>query len=99
MEVNGGKNNKCWVLLYELIGTCILSCALNISGGRVEALGIALFMIVIAFGPVSGAHVNPAVSLAVFVAEWNCGNICYLLMIWVAQFAGAALGFALAASS
>jgi hypothetical protein len=31
MEVEGGEKNKCWVLLYEFIGTAILTEAINLS--------------------------------------------------------------------
>lgn len=72
------------MILYELIGTAVLVGALNISGGKTEALGLALFMIIMAFGPVSGAHVNPAVSLGIFIKESKIENLCFLLEIWVA---------------
>ena len=83
MEVPGGKDRKLFVCLYELVGTAVLICALNISGGSAEAVGIALFTIAIFIGPVSGGHVNPAVSLAVFIKEGDCANFGFLMMICV----------------
>jgi len=58
---------KLFVLVYEAVGTLILMAALNVSDGKAEALGIAFFMAILAFGPVTGAHFNPAISLAVWI--------------------------------
>lgn len=63
------------------------------SGGAVTHVGIALtFGLIVltciyAFGPVSGAHLNPAVTLALVVARrfpWS-----RLLVYWVSQLVGA----------
>jgi len=91
-------------MLAEFIGTLALvlfGCGAAVLGGmdHVGQLGIALafgFAIVAmayGIGPVSGCHVNPAVSLAVFVA----GRMPLMEMIqyWVAQFAGAVAGAAI----
>ena len=94
-----GENNKCLVCLYEAIGTCVLVAALNISGGKPEALGIALFMGVLAFSKVSGSHLNPAVTLGIFVKERDFTKILYLLMMWASQIIGAVGGLAVAYST
>jgi aquaporin Z len=91
-------------MLAEFVGTLALvlfGCGAAVLGGfdHVGQLGIALafgFAIVAmayGIGPVSGCHVNPAVSLAVFVA----GRMPLMEMIqyWVAQFAGAVAGAAI----
>jgi glycerol uptake facilitator-like aquaporin len=70
-----------FVCLYEFIGTAILIGALNLSGGKAEAVTIALFCIAIFLGPVSGGHVNPAVSTAVFIKEGKMGNLAAFLFI------------------
>lgn len=87
-------------LIAEFIGTLTLvlfGCGAAVLGGEhVGQLGIALafgFAIVAmayGIGPVSGCHVNPAVSLAVFVA----GRMSAKDMIgyWVAQVLGALAG-------
>jgi aquaporin Z len=89
--------------LAEFFGTLILvlfGCGAAVLGGdHVGQLGIALsfgFAIVAlayGLGPISGGHVNPAVSLGVFIA----GRMTAREMIgyWVAQFAGALAGAAL----
>jgi len=87
----------------EFFGTLILvlfGCGAAVLGGEhVGQLGIALsfgFAIVAlayGLGSISGGHVNPAVSLGVFVA----GRMPARAMIgyWVAQFAGALAGASL----
>jgi aquaporin Z len=87
----------------EFLGTLILvlfGCgAAVLAGDQVGQLGIALsfgFAIVAlayGLGPISGGHVNPAVSLAVFIARRMSAR--EMLLYWVAQFAGAVVGAAL----
>jgi len=58
------------------------------------ATGAALVALILAFGPVSGAHLNPAVSLA---SAWLEGTSARQTLAYVAaQVAGAFLGVALA---
>jgi aquaporin Z len=87
----------------EFFGTLILvlfGCgAVVLGGAQVGQLGIALsfgFAIVAlsyGLGPISGGHVNPAVSLGVFLAGRM--NAREMLGYWAAQFAGALAGAAL----
>ncbi len=89
-------------MLAEFAGTLVLvlfGCGAAVLGGdHVGQLGIALafgFAIVAmayGIGPVSGCHVNPAVSLAVFVAGRM--SVTDMLAYWAAQFAGAVAGAA-----
>jgi Glycerol uptake facilitator and related permeases (Major Intrinsic Protein Family) len=89
----------------EFIGTLTLvlfGCgAAVLAGDHVGQLGIALafgFAIVAmayGIGPVSGCHVNPAVSLAVFVAGRMSAR--EMLLYWIAQFLGALAGAGLLA--
>ena len=51
------------------------------------AFGFVLIFVAYAFGPVSGAHVNPAVTLAMVIARKQ--PIQEAVGYWVAQFAGA----------
>ncbi len=84
-------------IVAEFIGTFALvlfGCGAAVLGGdHVGQLGIALafgFAIVAmayGIGPVSGCHVNPAVSLAAFVAGRM--SIKEMALYWVAQFAAA----------
>jgi aquaporin Z len=87
-------------IVAEFIGTFALvlfGCGAAVLGGdHVGQLGIALAfgfaIIALAYGigPVSGCHVNPAVSLAAFVAGRM--SVKEMLLYWGAQFAGATGG-------
>ncbi|TDQ83172.1 aquaporin Z [Dongia mobilis] len=87
-------------LLAEFIGTLTLvlfGCgAAVLAGSQVGQLGIALafgFAIVAmayGIGPVSGCHVNPAVSLGAFVAGRMTARD--MMLYWVAQVLGAIAG-------
>ncbi len=90
-------------MLAEFVGTLVLvlfGCgAVVLAGDHVGQLGIALAfgsaIVAMAYGigPVSGCHVNPAVSLAVFVAGRM--SLMEMFQYWVAQFAGALAGAAI----
>lgn len=59
------------------------------------AWGMAVFSAIAVVGNVSGAHINPAVSLAIFLdSQANGGSfgVDSLLGYWAAQFIGAFLG-------
>lgn len=87
-------------LLAELVGTFTLvlfGCgAAVLAGGEVGQLGIAfafgLAIVAMAYGigPISGCHVNPAVSFGAFIAGRMDMNT--MIRYWAAQFVGAALG-------
>lgn len=82
--------------VIELIGTFFLvltiGCtAINSPAGAIPplAIGAALMVMVYAGGHISGAHYNPAVTLAVFI-RGKC-DAKDVVPYWVAQLAGAAL--------
>tara|TARA_R110000803_G_scaffold68344_4_gene130196 strand:+ start:2378 stop:3064 length:687 start_codon:yes stop_codon:yes gene_type:complete len=88
------------IFAAELVGTLTLvlfGCgAAVLAGEHVGQLGIAfafgLAIVAMAYGigPISGCHVNPAVSFGAFVAGRMDGKT--MLTYWVAQFIGAAIG-------
>jgi aquaporin Z len=88
------------VFVAELLGTftlVLLGCGSAVlAGGEVGQLGIAfafgLAIVAMAYGigPISGCHVNPAVSFGAFVAGRMAMNT--MLQYWAAQFIGALLG-------
>ena len=58
--------------------------------GVALAFGLVLLAIAYAFGPVSGAHVNPAVTLAMLLGRRMPTNEA--IGYWIAQFLGGILG-------
>tara|TARA_R110000782_G_scaffold98308_3_gene183603 strand:- start:1982 stop:2668 length:687 start_codon:yes stop_codon:yes gene_type:complete len=88
------------IFAAELVGTLTLvlfGCgAAVLAGEQVGQLGIAfafgLAIVAMAYGigPISGCHVNPAVSFGAFVAGRMDGKT--MLTYWVAQFIGATIG-------
>ena len=67
MEVEGGRNNKLTVCIYEFFGTSGLAYAVLASGGNDIAVAGTLFILIVLAGNVSGAHFNPAVTAAVWL--------------------------------
>ncbi len=87
-------------LVAEFIGTAVLvlfGCGAAVLGGDAIgqtgiafAFGLAIVAMAYGIGPISGCHINPAVSLGVFVAgRMPAGE---MLRYWIAQFAGALVG-------
>ncbi len=54
-------------LIAEFIGTFLLVLAMFASGGSALAIGATLALIVAMIGKISGAHVNPAISTAMYM--------------------------------
>ncbi|MDX1291886.1 MAG: aquaporin Z [Hyphomonas sp.] len=87
------------VFIAELIGTLTLvlfGCgAAVLAGGEVGQLGIAfafgLSIVAMAYGigPISGCHINPAVSFGAFVAGRL--SLTDMFVYWAAQFIGAVI--------
>ncbi len=85
------------VLLVVLVGcgAAVLGASVVGQAGVALAFGCALAAATLAFGPISGAHLNPAVSFAMFLA--GRVGVGQMLMYWSAQFIGAVAGAALLA--
>jgi len=85
----------------EFLGTLILvaiGCGAAVASSAdlvatAFAFGLAVLALVYAIGPISGCHVNPAISIAMLVAGKMKGKDC--LMYVIAQFLGAIVGAAL----
>jgi aquaporin Z len=54
-------------LLAEFLGTFLLTLSIVASGGNAWVIGGTLALVVLLIGNLSGAQVNPAVSLAMFL--------------------------------
>lgn len=81
-----------FVLVFIGCGTAVFSAPYVGNVGISLAFGLALMAMVYAIGPVSGSHVNPAVTLGV----WSAGRMGFkdVLGYIIFQFIGATLGAA-----
>ncbi len=71
-------------------GTAVLAGAEVGHAGIATAFGLAIVAMAYGIGPISGCHVNPAVSLGAFVSgRMDAGE---MVKYWIAQFIGAAFG-------
>ncbi|HTM77020.1 MAG TPA: aquaporin [Devosia sp.] len=87
-------------LIAEFIGTAVLvllGCGAAVLGGDAIgqvgiafAFGLAIIAMAYAIGPISGCHINPAVSLGLYVDGRM--TLTSMLQHWVAQLAGAMVG-------
>lgn len=87
-------------LIAEFIGTAVLvliGCGAAVLGGEAIgqvgialAFGLAIVAMAYGIGPISGCHVNPAVSLAVYLDGRM--ELMEMIQYWIAQFAGALVG-------
>ncbi len=96
-----GKDSQKYVA--EFLGTMtlvLIGCgSAVIAGGHIGftgiafAFGLTVLAMVYAIGPISGCHINPAISIAMLVAGKMKGKDC--LMYIIAQCLGAIVGAAL----
>lgn len=90
----------------EFVGTLTLvlfGCGAAVLGaehvgqlGIALAFGFAIVAMAYGIGSISGCHINPAVSLGVFIAGRMSAR--EMLVYWVAQFSGALVGAGILAS-
>ena len=64
----GASSNKLRIFIYEFFGTSILVYTVIASGGNAIAVSFCLLFLLNFLCPISGAHINPAVTLGVYVA-------------------------------
>lgn len=86
-----------FLLVFLAVGSAVFGIAakVGVEGqgpgngvvGVALAFGLVLLGIAYAFGPISGAHVNPAVTLAMLLGRRM--PISEAIGFWIAQFAGA----------
>lgn len=94
------------VLLFEFVATALLmfmatSVATlppsedhpyNINAYRLVYVVIIVYVIICFFGPITGAHINPAVSLGLIIFKKRDNKLKILLLYWLAQILGGLLG-------
>ena len=62
------------MLVYEFLGTTVVTYSYCLGSNDAGIRSFAYFMGFIIAYQVSGAHFNPAISLAVFIIERSCKN-------------------------
>ena len=86
------------LLVFLAVGVATLSFGFKLAGGSTSAgvvatalaFGFVLLALAYTLGPISGAHVNPAVTLGFVVSgRMRIPEAC---LYWIAQFIGAILG-------
>ena len=84
MEVKNGIKFPLSVFLAELVGTMIFGVAVNMDCGS-HILGIAYAVAVFMVWEISGGHLNPAVSVGVFISTRKYyNNVIFMFFIMVA---------------
>ncbi|WP_433894422.1 MIP family channel protein [Streptomyces sp. CA-111067] len=81
------------LLVFFAVGAAVLSGEYIGALGIALAFGFVLLALAYALGPISGCHINPAVTLGMLVARRI--SVRRAVEYWVAQFAGAIVGAAL----
>ncbi|SEG53715.1 aquaporin Z [Actinacidiphila yanglinensis] len=81
------------VLVFFAVGAAVLSGAYLGTLGISLTFGFVLLVVAYAIGPISGSHVNPAVTLGMLLARRM--ELRAAIEYWVAQFLGAIVGAAL----
>lgn len=79
-----------FLLVFLAVGAAVMGLKSAGILAVATAFGFVLIFVAYAFGPVSGAHVNPAVTIAMVVARKM--PIAEAAGYWVAQVAGAIVG-------
>ena len=72
------------VASYEIFGTAMLVFAINAATNHPVGIALVVFEVILIAGPISGAHINPAVTLGVFIRnikDWK-NSLGWLCLYW-----------------
>lgn len=85
------------VLVLMGCGAAAISCGFPINGigflGVSLAFGLAVLTMVYAIGPISGCHINPAITFAMWISKKINGKdaLCYVVFQIIGAFLGAGI--------
>ena len=97
MEVPKSQDRKLLIAVYEFVATALLSYAILISGGSSVGVTFVVFILILAANPISGAHLNPAITIALYISRKEYRKFCPLFFTMVAsECLGAMAGMYLA---
>ena len=96
MEIPHGDKFLVPVLLTEMIGTMMLMLAVNLAGDDIIVTSIAFFALIVCTYSVSGGHLNPCISIGVYIGQKVYLKRAIIMVLFiVAQFFGALLALVL----
>lgn len=97
-QINNAKGGKfilgvAAVAWYEFMGTALLVFAVFVHTSF-YGIPMMLMMAILLTGPITGGHVNPAVTAAVAILNWRewKRNLLWVLVYWSAQVCGGITG-------
>lgn len=99
METGIFKSAKSYtplIVLYELLGSCLMTYCYSLGSQSSGVRASAYLIGWIIASTLSGAHFNPAVSIAVYIYERKKAYTKYLIFIIIAQLIGSLLGIFIA---
>lgn len=96
MEKPNGDKFFVPVLLAEMLGSCLLMLAVNLRGEDVLVVPLAYFALTVCFYEISGGHLNPSVTIGVYISEKRyVDNLLYMIFILFFQMIGCLMALGL----
>ena len=93
MEKRYGDKFILPVVATEFAGTCLLVLAANLAGSDTLVVALTYFALIVCCYEVSGGHLNPAVSVGVYIAEKRYShNLLFMIIIVIGQVVGGLFG-------